>query len=328
MDPAKNSPTPSYDLLLTVLEPPRGAAPRQWRFTAADTIHIGRTADSEVRIDDALVSRRHARVECRKRGWVCVNLGTNGTLVDGQKVSSVDVTSDTVIQLAPGGPRIQFALATPTPAPTPAEHAASVTQWLSELKDGEDAAAARLWDRYFQRVVRLARRRLGTAPRRVCDEEDVALSVFETLCCGVSEGRFGELASRDNLWRLLVVLTARKAVDQIHHDTRQKRGGGKVRGESVWRASAESDSLPPGLMQVVSDEPTPQFAALLAEEAQQLLDLLDDEESRQIVRRKMEGYTNVQIAEELSCTPRTIERKTRAIRERWSTFDAGCCVAE
>jgi hypothetical protein len=63
------------------------------------------------------------------------------------------------------------------------------------------------------------------------DEEDAALSAFNSFCQGVADGRFPLLADRDDRWRLLVVLTVRKAIDQAKRHGAQKRGGGKRVGQ-------------------------------------------------------------------------------------------------
>src|SRR5207253_6336257 len=88
----------------------------------------------------------------------------------------------------------------------------------------------RLWERYFRRLVGLARRKLQDTPRGAADEEDVALSAFDCFCRGAARGLFPQLADRDNLWRLLVTLTARKALQLTRRQPRPKRGGA-VRGE-------------------------------------------------------------------------------------------------
>src|SRR5436305_12655413 len=110
----------------------------------------------------------------------------------------------------------------------PAEE--SVTHWLGLLRGGDAAAAQRLWERYFGRLVGLARTRLQGHPRRAADEEDVALSVFRCLCDGAAQGRFPRLDDRDDLWRLLVTLTERKAINLARDERRLKRGGGAVLG--------------------------------------------------------------------------------------------------
>src|SRR5262249_56446909 len=117
-----------------------------------------------------------------------------------------------------------------------------------------------LWERYFEQMVRLARQRLRSAPRRAADEEDVALSAFDSFCRGAEQGRFPQLTDRDSLWSHLFFYTVRKASHLIRSECRQKRGGGQVRDEA---ALAGPDGEP-GLAQVLSREPTPEFAALVA----------------------------------------------------------------
>ncbi len=185
----------------------------------------------------------------------------------------------------------------------------SVTHWIGRLKGGDLAAAQPLWERYFRQLVGLARQKLRGAPRRSADEEDAALSAFESICRGIEHDRFPQLQDRNDLWRLLVVITARKALALARHERRQKRGGGKVQRES--EAGKEA------LAQVLGPEPSPEFAAQVSEEYGRLLGQLGDGELRSIALWKMEGYTNEEIAAKLGCVPRTIERKLRVIRGLW-----------
>ena len=71
-------------------------------------------------------------------------------------------------------------------------------------------------------------------PRVAADEEDVALSAFDSFCRGAQRGRFPQLDDRDNLWRLLVVITSRKAVDLAQHEgppeVRRRRARGGLAG--------------------------------------------------------------------------------------------------
>jgi len=69
----------------------------------------------------------------------------------------------------------------------------SVSHWIGQLKAGNHAAAQELWEDYFQRLVRLARRKLRGRSRRAADEEDVALSAFDSFCRGAALGRFPRL---------------------------------------------------------------------------------------------------------------------------------------
>ncbi len=121
------------------------------------------------------------------------------------------------------------------------EHTGSVTQLIDHLKQGESQAATEAWDRFFDRLVVLARRRLGNAPRRLADEEDVALSVMGTLIDGAAKGRFPKLQDRNELWKLLLVITRQKAVDQIREEMRAKRGGGDARGRVSRECCSKRD---------------------------------------------------------------------------------------
>src|SRR5437763_17057928 len=133
----------------------------------------------------------------------------------------------------------------------------SVTGWLAQLQAGEDDAAQPLWERYFRRLVELARSRLHGASRAAADEEDVALSAFDSFCRGAAEGRFPRLHDRDELWRLLVLITAHKALDRLRHERRQKRCGSSIEAN--------------GLEELIGPEPSPEFAAHVAEEYRRLL---------------------------------------------------------
>lgn len=66
----------------------------------------------------------------------------------------------------------------------------SVSEWIDDLKAGSETAAQQVWQRYFEKLVRLARRKLRSAPRRMADEEDVALSAFDSFCRHAACGRF------------------------------------------------------------------------------------------------------------------------------------------
>ena len=151
----------------------------------------------------------------------------------------------------------------------------SITRWIGELQAGDPEAAQPLWERYFRHLVDLARRKLTNTHPGVGDEEDVALSAFDSFCRGLERGRFPKLQDRDNLWKLLVVLTARKASHLIRDERRIKRGGGK-------KASADE------LNQAETADPTPEFAAELAENCERLLALLADADLRRIALLKME----------------------------------------
>jgi hypothetical protein len=91
--------------------------------------------------------------------------------------------------------------------------AGSVTIWIGAMKAGEGVAAQELWTRYFATVVRVARGSLRNSSRATRDEEDIALSAFDSFFAAAARGRFPRLDNRDDLWRILVTITRRKAID-------------------------------------------------------------------------------------------------------------------
>lgn len=191
-----------------------------------------------------------------------------------------------------------------------------VTYWLRQLEAGDEDAARSLWQRYYLELVKLARARFGTMPRRVADEEDVALSVLRCLYEGAARGQFAELDNRRDLWQLLAAITGRKVIDQQRLLCKQKRGGGQVRGDSVLSGSND-DQPGVGFDQFRGEAPTPEVLAITAEEYRRLMHLLVDDRLRQIAECKLEGYTNEQIGERLGLACRSIERKLQRIREIW-----------
>jgi RNA polymerase sigma factor (sigma-70 family) len=191
----------------------------------------------------------------------------------------------------------------------------SVTNWIGQLRAGDAAAAQKLWERYFRRLVGLARKKLQDAPRRAADEEDVALSAFASFCHHAARGRFPQLADRDDLWRLLVTVTSRKALHLRRDEKRPKRGGGEVL--SLAELSGSSSEGKAIVEQILDREPTPAYAALLAEESRRLLERLDDEQLRTIALYKLEGHTNEEIAAKLGYERITVQRKLRLIRQIW-----------
>ncbi len=192
----------------------------------------------------------------------------------------------------------------------------SVTHWMAQLKAGDPVAAQKLWAAYFQRLVHLARKKLRGLPRRAADEEDVALSAFDSFCRGAAQGRFPQLDDRQDLWQLLVKITSHKATDLRQHETRRKRGAGAVLDEAALSART-ANQAERALDQVVDTEPSPEFAAQVAEEFQHLLDQLADPGLQAVAIWKMEGYTVDEIAAKLGCARRAVERKLRLIRRIW-----------
>jgi RNA polymerase sigma factor (sigma-70 family) len=209
----------------------------------------------------------------------------------------------------------------------PAEDPGSVTRWLDGLKAGQPEAVDALWRRFFERVVAVARRRLQAAPQQsVEDAEDVALSAMHGLYVGAAQGRFEHLSDRVDLWRLLVAITVKKALSRRQWYGRLKRGGDCIIHSQDFAADADTDGSGHedvnSLNRAASKEPSPESAAIVQEQFQELLDALPDPTLRQIALWRMDGQSNAEIAAKLGCVVRSVERKIERIRWIWEEIGA------
>ncbi len=188
----------------------------------------------------------------------------------------------------------------------------SVTVWLERLKGGDRGEAVnRLWAEYFGRLVSVARHHLRSRPRPAADEEDLALSAFDSFVRAAQAGRFPMLDDRNDLWQVLLMLTARKAADQVARETAKKAGGGRVSHLSALRPSGGGSS---GEVAFPAPEPDPAEAVAMADGLARMLDVLGSPELRRVVVWRLEGYTNEEIAARLGRSTATAERKLRTVR--------------
>ena len=146
----------------------------------------------------------------------------------------------------------------------------------------------------------------------------MALSALNCVFQGAAEGKYPELGDRDELWRLLALIAARKVLNQARDERRQKRGGGRVRGEAALAAGPADGDASSVLAEVIGPGPTPEFAALMAEEYGRRLEELGDESLRRVAEWRLEGYDLEEIAARLGCGTRTVRRRLERIRQVWS----------
>jgi DNA-directed RNA polymerase specialized sigma24 family protein len=190
----------------------------------------------------------------------------------------------------------------------------SVSHWLLSLRRGSTEAAEKIWNRYFTQLRLLADRQLTAQQKRFADGEDIALNVLDTLIRGAENGRFPDLKDRRDLWCLLLAITKQKTVDLKRHQGCQKRGGGKVRGDSVLCADTGKFLT---LDDLCGHEPTPEYLTALTEEHKSLMNLLRDDVLRRIASELMEGFSTREIAGHLNISIRAVQRKINVIRIAW-----------
>jgi RNA polymerase sigma factor (sigma-70 family) len=186
----------------------------------------------------------------------------------------------------------------------------NVSHWIDLVKDGDSIAANRIWEHYFDRLVRSVRGRLSGQNRAVSDEEDIVLSVFDSFYNAAEKGRFPDLSDRDDLWRLLLRMAARKVIDKRRHDLRQRRGG-NVKIHSLDQADDDKH-----VIEAIGDEPSPEMVLMMHESVEQFFSHLGVGQLRDLAGAKLEGYSNAEIAQRFGCSERTIERRLHLIREK------------
>ncbi|QDS98772.1 ECF-type sigma factor [Adhaeretor mobilis] len=193
----------------------------------------------------------------------------------------------------------------------------NVSHWIDLVKAGDSAAANRIWQHYFDRLVRSVRGRLMGQNRAVSDEEDIVLSVFDSFYDAAENGRFPDLSDRDDLWKLLMRMAARKVVDKRRRDLRQRRGG-DVKLHSLDHAGDEGVVHDGRVIEAIGDDPSPEMVLMMQESVEQVFSLLGVGQLRDLAGAKLEGYSNAELAQRFECSERTIERRLHLIREKMS----------
>lgn len=199
----------------------------------------------------------------------------------------------------------------------------SVTRLISRLRsdnaDDRNEAARVIWHRYFHALLALARDNLHARIRCRENEEDVLQDMYASFCRRQRRGEF-DLAGRDELWGLLVRITLCKVRNTANKHARKRRDIGR---EQAWSAGVEAGALSKELHGLQDRGPAPDEAALLNESLEQRLALLGDPDLRSLALRKLEGWTNAEIAATVGRTERSIERKLKRIRECWRDEEPG-----
>src|SRR5947209_6935725 len=94
--------------------------------------------------------------------------------------------------------------------------------FVADLRAGNESAARELFDRYCERLMRLARRRIGQRMLARVDPEDVIQSAFRTFFVHIRNDEF-TFDSANDMFKLLVRLTVRKTLRQIAYHRAAKR---------------------------------------------------------------------------------------------------------
>ena len=188
----------------------------------------------------------------------------------------------------PSNDRREFAMAQVT----------AFDELMVRLRDGNEFAAAEVFNRFVYRLIALARSQFDTWIRHRADPEDVVQSVYRSFFTRCAHGQF-RLADWDSLWGLLAVITLRKCVNRVEYMRAARRD--VLREVHPWADG------PLAIAEAVARDPGPSEAAALTETIEVLMRRLPPRDS-QILSLHLQGYEIPEIAEQVGRSQRTVRR--------------------
>lgn len=179
------------------------------------------------------------------------------------------------------------------------------SEWLNDLRSGDADSARRIFEHFSQRLCRLAQRHLSARVRPRVDEEDVVQSVFRTFFQRDAQGLF-QVDHSDELWRLLVTITVRKARGIWRKNSSAARDVGR---------EVHLDDSDPAQITAFAHEPSVVEALVLADEIETVLEGLPESSARALELR-MGGYSPTEAAELMGLSRQAFYRLLEPIKER------------
>jgi RNA polymerase sigma-70 factor (ECF subfamily) len=170
------------------------------------------------------------------------------------------------------------------------------------LRQGDEGAARQVVEKYLDRLLTLARKRIGARLASRVDPEDITQSVFRTVFARAKDGRltFGD---EDDLCKLLIKITLHKTLRQVAHHRAAKRDPGKETEQGAQHQER--------LLALLDREPSPEETVTFMDQFEHLLGELTPTEQR-IIELRMQGYSNQDIVDQLDLK---YDRKIRRLVE-------------
>lgn len=178
---------------------------------------------------------------------------------------------------------------------------------LANWKQGDQAAAEKLFQRYVSRLTSLARSRLSPKLRTRVDPEDVVQSVYRVFFDRAAQDEF-VLKQSGDLWRLLAAITIKKIHANVEFHQAQKRS---FTNDVSLSDDASGFRIP---LEMVSHEPGPEESMTLMEELHSVLSGLDAL-PRQVMELRLQGLSVEEIAVEIKRSDRTVRRALEQTRK-------------
>lgn len=184
---------------------------------------------------------------------------------------------------------------------------------MDRLSAGDDDAARRVFQRFARDLVAQAKAQLGGALRLKVDPEDAVQSAFRSFFSRQADGKFN-LAGWDNLWALLLSITIRKCINLRRHYRCDRRDVGR---EVAGGLDPAEEAIG---WEALDREPTPEEAALLADDLTHLVHGLSERDCR-IVELRLQDYTPIEISARVGCAERTVFRVLHRVKDRLDQMD-------
>ncbi len=175
-----------------------------------------------------------------------------------------------------------------------------------------------IWQDFFPKLLRVAKRRMGAISTRAVDEEDVALSAIKSYFRGLEAGRFEQIKTADELWNLLVTILGRKITAERRRQLAQKRSGRDARSNSVPSGRNPAGEQFNDVTEVMDNNQLPESTEQVIRVCEDLLLQLPNDKLRQTAILRMEGYTHEEIAQQVGGSVARSKQRVRLIREIWS----------
>jgi RNA polymerase sigma factor (sigma-70 family) len=184
----------------------------------------------------------------------------------------------------------------------------SLETLLERWRCGDQTAATAIFNRYRDRIVELARRRIGPKLGSRVDPEDVMISVIDTVLRRARDGRY-VVDTNGSLWKLFRKVTEnkiRRYAEYVNAGIRNRKA------EEEWPIADLPDDAPP-----------PEEAVILADELERIRSRLKPE-SFEIFQLLLQGRSIREIAEQLNCSQHTVRSRVKQIQEllaNWAEVD-------
>ena len=177
----------------------------------------------------------------------------------------------------------------------------SFNELLEVIEAGDqNNAGSRIFVRFTNRLIALARSRLSDKLKTKVDAEDVVQSAYRSFFNRQASDQF-ELENWEGLWGLLAILTLRKCYSRVAYYHADKRD---VRREVTSDPAAEVSIRS---LKAESAEPTPEEAVALTEILERTMSSLDAKQ-REILAMTLQGYEVREISDHVRLSERTVHR--------------------